>query len=193
MNKNFLIVSCSQRYNSNSLKISQYINNEFFDNEATIYDLQNKPLPFWGEPEDLAVNNAQNICNNSTGIVFVVPEWNGMAPAAIKNFFLWMSAKQLAHKPALLISISAGDGGAFVISELRSSSYKNCRINYIPEHVILRQANDFIEDKKNTERYLYYRSRLNYAISTLKVYSESYVLMKDKLNNLPQKFANGMS
>jgi NAD(P)H-dependent FMN reductase len=39
------------------------------------------------------------------GFVVVTPEWHGMVPAGLKNFFLlWPGSGVLAHKPALIIS-----------------------------------------------------------------------------------------
>ena len=37
-------------------------------------------------------------------------------------------------------AVSASDGGAYVIAELRMSSYKNNRLCWIPEHLIARQV-----------------------------------------------------
>jgi hypothetical protein len=58
-----------------------------------------------------------------------------------KNFFLFASSAELGHKPALLVSVSAGISGAYPIARnSRSSSYKNNHICYIPEHLIVRQV-----------------------------------------------------
>ena len=70
----------------------------------------------------------------------MTPEWNGMATPAIKNFFLYFSSSVLFHKPALIVTVSAGHGGAYPVIELRSSGYKNTKLCYIPEHVIIREA-----------------------------------------------------
>ena len=40
-----------------------------------------------------------------------------------KNFFLHCNKGELSHKPALLVSISSGNGGSYPISELRSSNF----------------------------------------------------------------------
>jgi len=55
-----------------------------------------------------------------------------MAPAGLKNFFLYAGNTALAHKPAYLVGISASRGGSYPIAELRMSSYKNSYLCYIP-------------------------------------------------------------
>ena len=69
-----------------------------------------------------------------------------MAPAAIKNFFLCVGMPELAHKPALACAVSAGEGGAYVIAELRMSSYKNNRVCWLPEHLIARSVKAICND-----------------------------------------------
>ena len=54
---------------------------------------------------------------------FVVPEYGGMATPNSKIFLVFNNG-ELFHKPGLIVSISSGNGGAYPVSELRSSSYK---------------------------------------------------------------------
>ncbi len=61
-------------------------------------------------------------------------------PAGLKNFFLMFSRFELGHKPAMIVAVSSGDGGAYPVAELRMSSYKNNRICYIPEQLNLRNV-----------------------------------------------------
>ena len=36
------------------------------------------------------------------GFIVIAPEWHGMVPAALKNFFLlWAATGELSHKPPL--------------------------------------------------------------------------------------------
>ena len=74
-----------------------------------------------------------------------------MVPAKLKNFLLYCSKDELAHKPALLVSVSAGLGGSYPIAELRISSYKNNRLCYLPENVIIRNIETFLNDKNKKE------------------------------------------
>ena len=70
---------------------------------------------------------------SSDAFIVISPEWHGMAPAGLKNFFLMWGKGELAHKPALIITVSSGDGGSYPVAELRMSSYKNNRICFLPE------------------------------------------------------------
>ncbi|MCB1905163.1 MAG: NAD(P)H-dependent oxidoreductase, partial [Gammaproteobacteria bacterium] len=102
----------------------------------------------------------------SDGFVIVSPEWHGQVPSGLKNFFLLCSVRELGHKPALIVTVSSIDGGAYPVAELRMSSYKNNRICYIPEQIIVRKVeqvlNDDVQqnDPRNDE---YYRQRISWA------------------------------
>ena len=48
------------------------------------------------------------------------------------NIFLLCGNGEFSHKPGLIVSVSSGNGGAYPIAELRSSSYKNTHIMWIP-------------------------------------------------------------
>ena len=48
----------------------------------------------------------------------VSPEWNGMVPSMLTNFFLLCSNNELAHKPGLLVGVSSGTGGSYPVAEL---------------------------------------------------------------------------
>ena len=71
-----------------------------------------------------------------------MPEYGGMATPNSKTFLVFNNG-ELFHKPGLIISVSSGTGGAYPISELRSSSYKNSHIMWIPEHIIIRNVGQF--------------------------------------------------
>ena len=81
-------------------------------------------LKFW----NVEFGNISDSLSSSDGFIIVVPEYGGMATPNAKNFFLLFNNGELFHKPGLIISISSGTGGAYPISELRSSSYKNSHI-----------------------------------------------------------------
>ena len=74
----------------------------------------------------------------------VVPEYGGMATPIAKNLFLLCDDGELFHKPGLIVSVSSGNGGAYPITELRSSSYKNTHIMWIPENIIIRNVEDYL-------------------------------------------------
>ena len=117
-----------------------------------------------------------------------------MACPAIKNFFLYASKAELAHKPAMLGGISASVGGAFPVSELRASSYKNCRLCYIPEHLIVRNVGKVLngtEVESDADQRL--RERLNYNLDILLRYAQALAPVRTAIDMSNPAFANGMS
>ena len=160
-------------------------------------DLAVHKLPLWDveipSGDEARVKELAGILDNSDAFVFVVPEWHGMVPAAMKNFFLFFSAGYLAHKPALIVSVSAGEGGSYPIAELRASSYKNSRICYLPEHLIVRKVEQvFNAEGKNDERsQAYLEERLNYCLEMLLCYSRGLAQVRKELPDA-SAFPNGM-
>lgn len=179
----FVIVSGSHRQNSQSDRVSNYIATQIraAGGDASVISLANNPLPLWDEGvwgddpkwKELWGPISQEL-RAADGLVVVSPEWSGMVPPGLKNFFLLCSTADVGHKPALIVSISSGVGGSYPVTELRISSYKNTRIVYIPEHVILRNVEDILRDDTATgERDESARSRLGYALNVLKEYASA--------------------
>ena len=190
----YAIISASHRNGAESLRLSQELNERCFGGDATVIDLFAADLPLWnGEREaNASVQQVQQQIEAADGLVFVVPEWHGMAPAGLKNLFLWCNHPQFAHKPALLVAVSGSVGGAFVIAELRSSGYKNSRLLWLPEHLILRSASDLWKDQgRDSDEYL--DKRAAYAIDQLKTYTEALAPKRSKLTAGIEDFPNGMS
>lgn len=190
-----LIVSASQRADAQSARIARILNQRFLQGQADLLDLAEKPLPEWDGTgaDSLAVAAVKARVLAAEALILVVPEWNGMAPSAIKNFFLWCGAAELAHKPALLVTVSASTGGAYVINEMRTSSYKNSRLCYLPEHLIYRNVGSLWVDTVATKSDLYLEQRTRFALSLL----ESYALALKPVRALAlaqlAEFPNGMS
>tara|TARA_B100000446_G_scaffold179552_1_gene194691 strand:+ start:1961 stop:2635 length:675 start_codon:yes stop_codon:yes gene_type:complete len=195
----FVIVVGSQQAQSQSAKLAAAMSERLgADHTCDIVDLGKRPLPFLDfKPTDADQQHLAQLAqtlNDSDALVVIAPEWHGMAPAALKNFFLHFSGGQLAHKPALLVAVSSGDGGAYPIAELRSSSYKNSRICYLPEHLIVRHVESVfnLDDSKNDERSQSYLSeRLDYALSVLTVYAENFQSIRSALPDA-SAYPNGM-
>ena len=148
------IISASHRTNSQSKKILDVLHNNLsnIDSDLDIYDLDlaDKLLPLWspdkkkgngiwGDTWNLISDNLKK----SDGFILVVPEYGGMATPAAKNIFLLCGNGEFVHKPGLIVSVSSGNGGAYPISELRMSSYKNTHIMWIPENIIIRNVEEF--------------------------------------------------
>ena len=124
-----VVVSGSHRIDSQSRRVADFVRSTLGDEfgaTASIVDLAEAAIPFWDEGVwrgDAVWSEAWSPIaarlDEATGIVLVVPEWGGMAPPALKNFLL-LCAHELAHKPALIVSVSAGDGGTYPVAELRA-------------------------------------------------------------------------
>jgi NAD(P)H-dependent FMN reductase len=179
------IISGSHRNNSQSLKVANYIKktlqNEKLCDESWLFSLSGNPLPLWDEGIWEGDEAWQNLLepisaelDSSDGFVVIAPEWHGQVPAGLKNFFLLWGKGELAHKPALIVTVSSADGGAYPVAELRMSSYKNNRICYIPEQVIVRNVESVLNDNpedNNQDADGYFRGRFSYALKQLTEYA----------------------
>ena len=179
------IISGSHRNNSQSLKVANYIKktlqNEKLCDESWLFSLSGNPLPLWDEGiwegdeawQDLLEPISAELAS-SDGFIVIAPEWHGQVPAGLKNFFLLWGKGELAHKPALIVTVSSADGGAYPVAELRMSSYKNNRICYIPEQVIVRNVESVLNDNpedNNQDTDAYFRGRFSYALKQLTEYA----------------------
>jgi hypothetical protein len=117
-----------------------------------------------------------------------------MVPSGLKNFFLMWGKGELAHKPALIVAVSAGDGGAYPVAELRMSSYKNNRLCYIPEQLIVRHVESVLNDggENNPEADAYFRDRSLFALRLLREYALALRAVRDSGLAIDDRFKNGM-
>lgn len=99
--------------------------------------------------------------------VVVTPEWHGMASPHLKNLFICCDGKELAFKPAYLIGVSAGTGGAYPIAELRLNAGKNNFINWQPDHLIVRNAAGFKPGSPDNESPDWLTARLQLGLDIL--------------------------
>ena len=117
------IISGSHRNPSQSEKVARHIEKQladiFDDIEPWIFTLADNPIPLWEESiwDDDPVWNERladlkQKLSDSDGFVIISPEWHGQVPAGLKNFFLLCGRDQVGHKPALITTVSAADGGA---------------------------------------------------------------------------------
>lgn len=181
------IIVGSHRQQSQSSKVAAVVAATLNDIDAGIevytFDLAANPLPLWDESiwaGDAAwqarlspISAELKTCD---GFVVISPEWSGMVPAGLKNFFLMWGAGELAHKPGYIISVSSGTGGAYPVAELRSSSYKNTHLCYIPEHLIVRDVESVFNDDENlnnAESQKYLSGRLHYGLCQLRGYASA--------------------
>lgn len=149
------IIVGSHRPKSESLKVGNFVQKELetLNSESYLLDLGENSLPLWDEsiwendPKwDKIWSPISSKLKNCYGFVIISPEYGGMATPALKNFFLLCGNGELAHKPAVIIGVSASRGGSYPIAELRMSSYKNTQIVYLPDHIIVREVENFLND-----------------------------------------------
>lgn len=195
------IISTSQRKESQSKRISNIIslNLQKLNPNLDIFflDLGMSPLPLWSAEKKNGKGvwgktwgNISNKFSDSDGFVFVVPEYGGMATPAAKNMFLLCGNGELSHKPSLIVSISSGNGGAYPITELRSSSYKNTHIMWIPENIIIRNVEEFNPSSHGDNIPKWLDNRIDYTLRLLLAYSSHMKPLRKLINR--KDFGNGM-
>lgn len=200
------IISGSHRKPSQSEKVARYIEQAIArlqpDTDSWLFTLAGNPLPLWdqsvwendaGWNERLAPLKQQVVA--SDGFVIVSPEWHGQVPAGLKNFFLLFNRFELGHKPALIVTVSNGTGGAYPVAELRMSSYKNNRLCYIPEQVIVRDVERVLNEDatdNEAEEDAYFRERIDWALEILRGYAVALKSMRETTQIHHDKFGNGM-
>ena len=199
------IISGSTRVESRSAKVAGFIQASLegqLGQNVYLLDLAKTPLKYWDETFwsnhaefDSTWNEVRQHIIDSDALVVVAPEWNGMIPPALKNFFHLAVKGEIANKPGLLVSVSAGINGVYPITELRLNSYKNTFLCYIPQHVIVRNAGNVLNDlnmpsdKEDEE----IRQRILYSLNVLVEYAKAFCLIRKSdiiLNN--NKYPNGM-
>jgi NAD(P)H-dependent FMN reductase len=186
------IIIGSHKVQSQSAKVGDFVRRRIgaFIAESDVYllDLGKTPLPLWDESKWQAGGSVKeaflSVSKELSGcdaFVVISPEWSGMVPAALKNFFLLCDAGELAHKPALIIAVSSGMGGAYPVAELRLSSYKNTFINYIPDHIVIRSVEQLLNGESanpDISGDQYVRDRLDYSIRMLNEYAKALMAVR---------------
>lgn len=188
----FAIVSGSHRPNSESSKVAQFLakilETEFPDSNNILLDLGKEPLPEWEESkwdEEAEkwkkiwepISNQLKQCD---ALIVVSPEWGGMVPPQLKNFFLLCGDYELGHKPGLIVAVSASRGGAYPVAELRMSSYKNTYLLWIPDHVIVRDVENVLNEhfQATSKDDQYIQDRLLYSLKVLHAYAQCLIPLR---------------
>ena len=199
------IISGSHRDPSQSEKVARHIETTLQKKHGVdtwLYVLARNPLPLWDQslweddPEwNERLSPIRKQLASSDGFVIVSPEWHGQVPAGMKNFFLLFNRFELGHKPAMIVAVSSSDGGAYPVAELRMSSYKNNRICYIPEQIIVRNVESVLNDRaedNHPDADSYFRERINWSLGILKGYAKAMKPMRESVQIHHDKFGNGM-
>ncbi|ENM5794526.1 NADPH-dependent FMN reductase [Vibrio mimicus] len=193
------LVSGSQRARSQSLNVANYLKSlaEAHFDQIEILDLHELDLPFWNEgvwqnrEQWQPWRNVAQGLKQSDAFVFITPEWHGMATPALKNFLLLTTDDELAHKPALLVSVSASVNGVYPISELRMTGNKNNHVCFLPDHLIFRNCERLITaNHQLTDPQM--QARSEYTIALLSAYATALAPVHRDMVNLGKTFRYGM-
>ncbi len=194
---NLLIISASQRINSQSNKVAQYlaeISSGF--NTINHIELCRQNLPLWDGEKSSKESQQSNWLNineslkKADALILITPEWGGTASPLLKNFLMMCEGQVTAHKPTLLISVSSGINGAYPIAELRMNAFKNNKLVAIPDHLIIRNVEEVLNNcaqnkQKRTTRDNSIRTRIAYSLHTLKHYAKTHKHLRAALREQP--------
>ncbi|TBU97430.1 NADPH-dependent FMN reductase [Phytopseudomonas dryadis] len=194
-----VLIAGSSRPGSQSAKVAHFLRQRLIALGNTsaelsqVLDLGAGPLPLWPAEDNGTWADYSQRLKRADALVVVAPEWNGMACPATKNFFIYASKAELGHKPGLLVGVSSGIGGGSPIAELRSSSYKNCRLCYLPEHLIVRHVEKLLNDEQPaSEDDSRLRARIDYTLDILVQYGHALKPVRAGIDLSNPAFTNGM-
>jgi chromate reductase len=212
----FAVIVASQRPASQSAKVGRAISAALValdpTHEVYTLDLGAHPLPLWDEGKWQAGSAWGAVwgpvsaeLKGADAVVLITPEWSGMATPAAKNLLLLCDAGELAHKAGLIVSVSSGRGGSYPVAELRMSSYKNTRVCWIPDHLIIREVGAEVREPALwAEGALLAEGeggeplaptlseeRLRFCVETLCVYAEALRAARGRLPR-DDRFRNGL-
>ena len=197
MHVNLSIISGSSRNNSASFKTATYLKNQLNKLDSTvetaIFDLSKSSLPMWEEDLELTqFDDLKAELDMADGFVFVIPEWHGMVPPAVKNLF-FLFAGVFRHKPAYIVTVSAGSGGRYPIQEMRSTVYKNSYINFIPVNTIIDRCNAIIDEQGNyIGEKQFVANRVDEGLRLLLEYSKAFQTIRESDIVKNARFQNGV-
>lgn len=198
------IISGSHRQTSQSGKVARYMAKELEGKgiETFVLDLGQTPLPLWDDgmwkkegPAYEAWQPLKSELASSDAFIVISAEWNGTSPAALNNFFHYPSMAETGHKPAMIVGVSASLNGAYPVAELRMASTKNCKMVYIPDHIIVRNVVQVLNEDVNPEEHsnedAYIRERIDYSLDILMEYGKSLRIVRDSGKTQTDKFGFG--
>lgn len=184
----------SNRENSQSRRVAEVIDGRIRLADRLIstevFDLAELHVPLWSEqkwdPKSDVVRNwapTSKALAEMDGFVVISPEWAGMATPHLKNFLLMCDGGEVAHKPGLIVTVSSGLGGAYPVSELRSSGYKNNFIWWLPDHLLLRNVETLFQ-REDDELSRYLVKRIDYSLRFLIEASAALAPVRAKCQDL---------
>ena len=199
----FVIVSGSHREGSQTLRVCKYISSVLSSKqiESTIWDLYSSPLPFL-ESSDAEDDSGIEIIQKFTATltdadayVYASPEWDGAATPGTMNA-LALAEQNIAHKPTLLVAVSASRGGSYPIAQMKAFGSKNNKTVFVPDHIIVHDVKDVLAQNPTQEKAdIYIRERIDWSLDNLILYAKSLKKMRESNHKqlFDDRFGNGMS
>ena len=134
------VIACTNRPNSNSLKIAEYYINLLKEKNVpcTLIDLNALPegylfsALYHNQGKDAIFNSIKSKISASEKFIFVVPEYNGSFPGVLKAFIDGLDyPASFKNKKCALVGLSSGVmGGSLALSHLTDI------LNYLGMHVL---------------------------------------------------------
>lgn len=175
------IICGSNRSNSESLRVAKFLKGrveKVSKLEPHIIDLHETPISvspddnYFGK-QDPNFKEISDSIEAADALILISPEWGGSASPMLRALLIFIG-KPAAFKPALLVSVSAGRGGAFPINELKASGNKNNFITFLPEYLIFRNVGAMLKtDGPVNDEEKYIRARSDYAIGLLEAFAKA--------------------
>jgi chromate reductase len=135
--KKIIILNCTNRANSNTLKISKLYEALLKEKniEAEIFEFSALPetivfTELYGNRTANYAELIEKIVSRNTNFIFVVPEYNGGFPGILKVFLDSIHPKEWANKKACLVGVSTGRAG-----NLRGMDQLAAILHYLKMHV----------------------------------------------------------
>jgi chromate reductase len=135
--KKIVVLSCTNRPNSNTLKVSK-----IYEEILKAKHIDVKILDFCELPENIAFGETfgrrsekyaqliREFVTSCNKFIFVIPEYNGSFPGILKTFLDSMHPREWADKDACLVGVADGRAG-----NLRGMEHLTGILNYLKMHV----------------------------------------------------------
>jgi chromate reductase, NAD(P)H dehydrogenase (quinone) len=130
------ILSCTNRANSNTLKVSHIYKNILSETtEVELFDFTILPISIfveelYGKRTENFTVLLQKYISEAYKFVFVAPEYNGSFPGILKLFIDAVPPKEWADKKACLVGVANGRAG-----NLRGMEHLTGILNYLKVNV----------------------------------------------------------
>ena len=135
--KKIVVVSCTNRPNSNTLKVSKIYEKILMSREIEVAILDFCELPeniafseTFGKRSEAFARLIEEFVSNVSRFIFVVPEYNGSFPGILKTFLDSMHPREWANKDVCLVGIADGRGG-----NIRGLEHLTGILQYLRMHV----------------------------------------------------------